>query len=52
MTNRLDDRRQLEDRIAAFAAAGLDEFRIRAWTVIRGSYLRPEDAEAIGALLE
>ncbi len=26
-------------RIAAFAAAGLDEGRIRAWTVIRGAYL-------------
>jgi len=51
MTNRLDDRQQLEDRIDAFVAAGLDEFRIRAWTVIRGSYLRPEHAEAIGALL-
>ena len=31
-----------ERRIAAFAAAGLDEERIRAWTVIRGAYLRPE----------
>jgi streptomycin 6-kinase len=28
-----------ERRIAAFAAAGLDEGRIRAWTVIRGAYL-------------
>jgi streptomycin 6-kinase len=28
-----------ERRIAAFAAAGLDEARIRAWTVIRGAYL-------------
>jgi len=51
LTNRLDDRQQLEDRIAAFAAAGLDEFRIRAWTVIRGSYLHPELAEPIRALL-
>jgi streptomycin 6-kinase len=50
MTNRLDDRGQLEDRIAAFVAAGLDDFRIRAWTMIRGSYLRPEFAEPIRAL--
>ena len=28
-----------ERRIAAFAAAGLDEGRIRAWAVIRGAYL-------------
>jgi streptomycin 6-kinase len=28
-----------ERRIAAFAAAGLDEARIRAWTVVRGAYL-------------
>ena len=28
-----------ERRIAAFAAAGLDEGRIRAWTVVRGAYL-------------
>ena len=51
LTNRLDDPQQLEDRIAAFAAAGLDDFRIRAWTVIRGSYLHPELAEPIRALL-
>jgi len=51
LTNRLDDPQQLENRIAAFAAAGLDDFRIRAWTVIRGSYLRPEFAEPIRALL-
>jgi len=51
LTNRLDDPQQLENRIAAFAAAGLDDFRIRAWTVIRGSYLRPEFADAIRALV-
>jgi streptomycin 6-kinase len=51
LTNRLDEPRQLENRIASFAAAGLDEFRIRAWTVIRGSYLRPEHGDAIRALL-
>src|SRR5581483_3614240 len=36
---RFDDREQTERRIAAFVAAGLDDFRIRAWTVIRGAYL-------------
>ena len=38
--NPLDDVGQTERRIRAFVAAGLDEYRIRAWTVIRGSYLR------------
>lgn len=51
MTNRLEDREQTERRIAAFVAAGLDDFRIRAWTVVRGAYLRPELAEPIRALL-
>jgi len=51
MDNRLDDPDLLEERIAAFVAAGLDDFRIRAWTVIRGAYLRPAYAARIGALL-
>jgi streptomycin 6-kinase len=50
--NRMEDREQTERRIAAFAAAGLDDFRIRAWTVIRGSYLRPDIADRITALVE
>ncbi len=52
-TNRLEDRAQTERRIAAFVGLGLDEFRIRAWTVIRGAYLRtdPGYAERIRALL-
>ncbi len=50
--NRMEDREQTERRIAAFVAAGLDDFRIRAWTVIRGSYLRPEIADRIKALVE
>ena len=49
--NRLDDREQTERRIAAFVAAGLDDFRIRAWTVIRGAYLRPGDADRIRRLI-
>jgi streptomycin 6-kinase len=32
-----------ERRIAAFAAAGLDESRIRAWSVIRGAYLGADE---------
>jgi streptomycin 6-kinase len=33
-------------RLAAFAAAGLDEWRMRAWAVIRGAYLGADEAEA------
>jgi streptomycin 6-kinase len=51
LDNRMEDREQTEHRIAAFVEAGLDEFRIRAWTVIRGAYLRPELADPIGALV-
>jgi len=51
MSNRLDDPDLLERRIAAFVAAGLDEFRVRAWTVIRGAYLRPARADRIRAVL-
>jgi len=52
MTNTMGDREQTERRIAAFVAAGLDEFRVRAWAVIRGSYLRPEFASPLRALVE
>jgi streptomycin 6-kinase len=38
-------------RLAAFAEAGLDEERIRAWMVIRGSYLLPEEPEGLLALV-
>jgi len=50
-TNRMDDPDQTERRIAAFVSSGLDDFLIRAWTVIRGAYLRPEFAEQIRSLL-
>jgi streptomycin 6-kinase len=44
-----------ERRIAAFAVAGLDEGRIRAWTVIRGAYLGiaddPQEAEVLRHLV-
>jgi streptomycin 6-kinase len=53
LDNRMTDRAQTERRIAAFVAAGLDDYRIRAWAIIRGSYLRtaPEYVEPIRALL-
>jgi streptomycin 6-kinase len=51
LDNRMEERAQTERRIAAFVAAGLDDFRIRAWTVIRGAYLRPEFGGQLGALL-
>src|ERR1700694_2148648 len=50
--NQMEDRQRTERRIAAFVAAGLDDFRIRAWTVIRGAYLRPDHADQIRALVE
>ena len=43
--------RALETRLAAFVAAGLDEERIRNWTVIRGAYLQPQEAPALLALV-
>jgi streptomycin 6-kinase len=49
--NQMEDRQLTERRIAAFVAAGLDDVRIRAWTVIRGAYLRPENAGRIRALV-
>jgi streptomycin 6-kinase len=41
----------LESRLAAFVAAGLDEERIRKWTVIRGAYLQPQEADTLRALV-
>jgi streptomycin 6-kinase len=38
-------------RLAAFAAAGLDEERMRAWTVIRGSYLGITEVDVLRALV-
>jgi streptomycin 6-kinase len=48
------DRAETERRIAAFVAAGLDDFKIRAWTAIRGSYLGASagEAELIRSLLD
>ena len=53
MDNHLEDVAQTERRIQAFVAVGLDEFRIRAWTVIRGAYLRtgPEYVEPLKSLV-
>lgn len=48
------DRETTERRIAAFVAAGLDEYRIRAWAIVRGAYLGGEGVEAavLGSLLD
>jgi streptomycin 6-kinase len=43
--------RNVEARIAAFVAVGLDEERIRKWAVIRGSYLQPQEDAALVALV-
>lgn len=42
-----------ERRLAAFAAAGLDEERMRQWTVIRGAYLGadPDEVDVLRALV-
>jgi streptomycin 6-kinase len=50
-TNEMENPTQTERRIAAFVSSGLDDFLIRAWTVIRGAYLRPEFAAQIRNLL-
>ena len=54
LSYRMTDREQTERRIAAFVAAGLDDYKIRAWTVIRGSYLglEPEEAAVARSLLD
>lgn len=42
-----------ERRLAAFAAAGLDQERMRKWAVVRGAYLGadPDEAEVLRALV-
>jgi streptomycin 6-kinase len=48
------DKETTEQRIAAFVAAGLDDYRIRAWAIVRGAYLAGEgvEAEVLGGLLD
>lgn len=46
LSYRMVDRGQTERRIAAFVAAGLDDFKIRAWAIVRGSYLGGDSEEA------
>lgn len=50
----LADRERTERRITAFVAAGLDDFRIRAWAVVRGTYLvgDADGAAVLRSLLE
>ena len=49
--NDLSDRARTERRIRAFVDAGLDDWRIRAWAVVRGCYLRPQLAARLMELL-
>jgi streptomycin 6-kinase len=47
------ERETTERRIAAFVAAGLDDHRIRAWSIVRGAYLGGEEEWAVlGGLLD
>jgi streptomycin 6-kinase len=46
LSYRMVDREETERRIAAFVAAGLDDFKIRAWAIVRGSYLGDDSEEA------
>jgi streptomycin 6-kinase len=40
-------RADAERRIAQFVAAGLDDFRIRAWAIVRGAYLANEHDQSV-----
>lgn len=53
LSYRLTNRRLTERRIAAFVDAGLDDFKIRAWTVIRLSFLGldPEESALVQSLI-
>jgi streptomycin 6-kinase len=42
----MTDPAKTERRIEAFVASGLDDFKIRAWTAIRGAYLGADPEEA------
>jgi streptomycin 6-kinase len=46
------DRQTSERRIGMFVGAGLDEWRIRAWAIVRGAYLADEEEQSVlGTLL-
>ena len=47
-------RDDVERRIAHFVAGGLDDYRIRAWAIVRGAYLTddPDEQRILGALLD
>ncbi len=53
LAHRMTDPARLERRIAYFADAGLDEWRIRAWSIVRGAYLTddPVELELLAGLL-
>ena len=45
LSYRMVDRERTERRIAAFVAAGLDDYRIRAWAIVRGAFLSDDEGE-------
>ena len=45
LSYRMVDRERTERRIAAFVAAGLDDYRIRAWAIVRGAFLTDDEGE-------
>ena len=45
LSYRMVDRERTERRIAAFVAAGLDDYRIRAWSIVRGAFLTDDEGE-------
>jgi streptomycin 6-kinase len=48
------NRDDVERRIARFVAAGLDDRKIRAWTIVRAAYLNPsaDERAVFGSLLD
>ena len=54
LSYRMVDRERTERRIAAFVAAGLDDRRIRIWSIVRGAYLTddPEELSLLASLLD
>ena len=54
LSYRMNDRERTERRIAAFVGAGLDDYRIRVWTIVRGAFLtdEPDELELLATLLD
>lgn len=54
LSHRMVDRERTERRIAAFVAAGLDDYKVRVWTIVRGAFLTddPGELELLASLLD